>query len=84
MPSKSTAYTVRASWDGVKISDFLRTVATYSKVFLRGLRLRRKKKILARGTEIQKGNWGGGGGGNHAFFKKWHKMPYIVTCFEAF
>ena len=63
VPSKSTAYTVRASWDGVKISDFLRTVATYSKVFLRGLRLRRKKKILARGTEIQKGNWGGGGGG---------------------
>ena len=73
VPPKSTVYTSRASWDGLRISDFKRTVATNSKVFLRGLRLRRKKKILGRGTGIQKenlkGGGGGGGGGNHASFR---------------
>ena len=60
VPPKSTAYTVRASWDGQRSFNFLRTVATSSKVFLRGLRLRRKKNILARGTGIQKEKGGGG------------------------
>ena len=67
VPPKSTAYTIHAFWDGARISDFLKTVATNSKVFLRGLRLRRKKKILARGTESKKKI--GMRRGNHAFFR---------------
>ena len=58
VPTFPTAHTFCASRDGPRGSDFLRTVATNSKVFFARFINMREKKISASVIEIRKENWG--------------------------
>ena len=56
-------------------TSFSRIVPTNSKVLLYGLRLCGKGRSYLKGTEIQKGKWGGGGeGGFLPFFGNNYKL----------
>ena len=71
-------------------TSFSRIVPTNSKVLLYGLRLCGKGRSYLKGTEIQKGKWGGGGRGVSSHFSEiiisynLETTLCIVMCLKAF